>query len=42
MSHTLRKHLDNVGMVDFQEDTGMMSDFGQREMAKQAAGSKSG
>eukprot|EP00903_Cladosiphon_okamuranus_P022319 g20525.t1 len=42
VSHTLRKHLDNVGMLGFQDDTGMLSDFGQREMAKQAAGAKSG
>lgn len=42
MSHTLRKHLDNVGMLGFQDESGMMSDFGQREMAKQAAGAKSG
>lgn len=42
MSHTLRKHLDNVGMLGFQDESGMMSVFGQREMAKQAAGSKSG
>ncbi|CAM9702894.1 unnamed protein product, partial [Ectocarpus sp. 8 AP-2014] len=42
VSHTLRKHLDNVGMLGFQDESGMMSDFGQREIAKQAAGAKSG
>lgn len=42
VSHTLRMHLDNVGMLGFQDESGMMSDFGQREMAKQAAGAKSG
>ena len=29
-------------MLGFQDESGMMSDFGQREMAKQAAGAKSG
>ncbi|CAN0042863.1 unnamed protein product [Scytosiphon promiscuus] len=39
-SQTLRNHLDTVGMMGFEQESGMMSDLGQRLMATQAAGSK--
>lgn len=39
-SQTLRNHLDTVGMMGFEQESGMMSDLGQKLMATQAAGSK--